>query len=284
MEEHDVKVSFRSKEEFTCPVCDTFFHREELLSGGGRLIAGTLTDELHRLYEPSIKYGEVHPLVYQATVCPECWYAAMDKDFGLLDEELRFDVSQARDERKAEVKLLFPDVDFYENRTLMAGTASQYLVLRCYEYFPKVFSPTIKQGIAALRTAWLTEELHKKKPGENYEWVATLFKKKAQYLYDKAVEYEQSGEEQLSVAKNLGPDADKNYGYEGALYLSGLLKLKYGNMGNIEQRNESLENTKRTIAKMFGLGKSSKNKPGPLLELAKNLYERIKKELNEIDD
>ncbi|MDR2783343.1 MAG: DUF2225 domain-containing protein [Treponema sp.] len=284
MEEHDVKVSFLSKEESACPACGTVFHREELLSGGGRLIAGELTDELHRMYEPSAKYGEVYPLVYQATVCPECWYAAIDKDFALLDEDLSFDVSQSRDERKAEVDLLFPNVDFYENRTLMAGAASQYLVLRCYDYFSKNFSPTIKQGIAALRTAWLCEDLHKKTPAEHYDWVATLFKKKAQYLYKKAVAYEQSGEEALSATKNLGPDTDKNYGYEGVLYLMGLLSLKYGYNASLEQRYASLEDIKRTIAKMFGLGKSSKNKPGPLLELAKDLYNRIKKELNEADD
>jgi uncharacterized protein (DUF2225 family) len=284
MEEHDVKLSFWSKDEIACPACGTVFRREELLSGGGRLIAGELTDELHRRYEPSAKYGEVYPLAYQATVCPECWYAAMDKDFALLDEDLYFDVSQSRDERQAEVDLLFPNVDFYQNRTLMAGAASQYLALRCYDYFSKDFSPTIKQGIAALRAAWLCEDLHEKTPGEHYDWVATLFKKKAQYLYEKAVEFEQSGEEALSAAKNLGPDADKNYGYEGVLYLMGLLTLRYGYSDSPEQRNASLENTKRIIAKMFGLGRSSKNKPGPLLELAKNLYNRIKKELNEADD
>ncbi|MDR2793093.1 MAG: DUF2225 domain-containing protein [Treponema sp.] len=284
MKEYDIKVSFQSKDELTCPACGCVFHREELLSGGGRLIAGELTDELHRMYEPSVKYGEVYPLVYQATVCPECWYAAMDKDFTLLGEAASFGASESRADRKDEVKLLFPDVDFYQNRTLMSGAASQYLALRCYEYFSKKSSPTIKQGMAALRAAWLCEDLHKKMPGENYDWVTALFKKKAQYLYGKAVEFEQTGEESLSAAKNLGPDTDKNYGYEGVLYLAGLLNLKYGRADSVEERNESLENHKRTIAKMFGLGKSSKNKPGPLLERAKNLYNRIKKELNERDD
>ncbi|MDR1073066.1 MAG: DUF2225 domain-containing protein [Treponema sp.] len=284
MEERDIKVSFLSKDEIICPACGTVFHREELLSGGGRLIAGELTDELHRVYEPSAKYGEVYPLAYQATVCPECWYAAIDKDFVLLDEDLCFDISQSRDERRDEVELLFPGVDFYQNRTLMAGAASQYLALRCYDYFSKNFSPTIKQGMAALRTAWLCEDLHKKTPDEHYDWITTLFKKKAQYLYERAVAFEQTGEESLSAAKNLGPDVDKNYGYEGVLYLEGLLALKYGCSGTVEQRNVSLESAKRTIAKMFGLGKSSKNKPGPLLEHAKNLYDRIKKELNDNDD
>jgi uncharacterized protein (DUF2225 family) len=284
MEDRDIKVSFQSKEEYTCPVCDAVFRREELLSGGGRLIAGILTDELHRLYEPSAKYGIVYPLAYQATVCPHCWYASMDKDFSLLPEDMRFEVSEAREERIAETRLIFPHTDFYDNRDLLSGAASQYLALRCYDYFPKNASPTIKQGISALRTAWLLEELHTKESGEHYDWLSVLFKKKAAYLYDKAIANEQSGDEALSGAKNLGPDTDKNYGYEGALYLSGLLKIKYGFPGTPEQRNASLESTKRIIAKMFGLGKSSKNKPGPLLELAKNLYDRINKELNETDD
>jgi uncharacterized protein (DUF2225 family) len=278
------KVSFQSREELVCPVCESAFHREELLTGGGRLIAGKLTEELHRLFEPSIKYGEVFPLVYMVTVCPHCWYASMDKDFSLLPEDNHFDVSESQEDRIAETRLIFPGVNFFVGRDLFSGAAAQYLALRCYDYFPKQFSPTIKQGITALRTAWLLEELHKQKPGEHYDWLAELFKKKAQYLYDKAIEGEQSGNEPISGAKNLGPDIDKNYGYEGVLYISGILKLKYGSPGTPEQRSESLESTKRTVAKMFGLGKSSKNKPGPLLELAKELYNRINKELNESDD
>jgi uncharacterized protein (DUF2225 family) len=49
-------------------------------------------------------------------------------------------------------------------------------------------------------------------------------------------------------------------------------------------RTEALGNAKRTIAKIFGIGKSSKNKPGPLLEHARDLYDNINKELNESDD
>src|SRR5215469_14608477 len=97
--ERDAKISFQSKEEYTCPVCDHVFSREELLSGSGRLIAGILTDELHRLCEPSIKYGDVYPLVYQATVCPECWFAAMDKDFGDLPNIQKDMATKDRDAR-----------------------------------------------------------------------------------------------------------------------------------------------------------------------------------------
>jgi len=282
--EREIKISFESKEEYNCPVCETTFHREELLSGGGRQIAGALTDELHRLYEPSAKYGDVYPLAYQATVCPECWYASMDKDFSAIPQAARKLAVNDRQKRMADIRKIFPDLDYQKNRDLEAGTASQYLVLRCYDYFPKQFSPTIKQGIASLRTGWLFDELEKKVPGQHYDWLSTLFKKKALFFYNEAILREQNGKESLSGIKNFGPDTDKNYGYEGALYLSSLLKFKYSFQENPELRNPVLDEAKRTIARIFGVGKSSKAKPGPLLEHARALYDKISKELKEVDD
>ena len=282
-EEKEAKISFQSKEVYTCPACDMVFRREELLSGSGRLIAGILTDELHRLYEPSAKYGEVYPLVYQATVCPKCWFAAMDKDFNDFPKLAKSIASNDRDRRIADTKLIFPETDFSVNRDLVTGTASQYLVIRCYDYFPKEFSPTIKQGIASLRTGWLLDDLNRRNPGQHYDWLASLFKKKANYFYNEAIRREQSGKETLSGLKGFGPDTDKNYSYEGALYLSALLRFKYGFLDNPELRTPALEEAKRTIARIFGVGKSSKNKPGPLLEHARNLYENLTKVLSEID-
>jgi uncharacterized protein (DUF2225 family) len=283
-EERELKISFHTKEEYICPVCDTSFHREELLSGSGRLIAGDLTDELHRLYEPSAKYGVVYPLAYQAMVCPECLFASIDKDFGNLPDDARRKAKADRENRIADLGRLFPQVDFYASRGLTEGTASQYLVLRCYDFYPREFSPTIKQGIAALRAGWLFDEMDQKNPGQHYDWLARLFKKKAHFFYTTAIQREQSGKEPLSGISFFGPDTDKNYAYEGALYLSALLELKYGPGRDPTQRAASLGEAKRTIARIFGLGKSSKSKPGPLLEHARNLYENINKELNETDD
>ncbi|MDR3139320.1 MAG: DUF2225 domain-containing protein [Treponema sp.] len=284
IEERELRVSFQSKEEIVCPVCETVFHREELLTGSGRLIAGALTDELHRLYEPSAKYGDIYPLNYQATVCPECWFASMDKDFPLFPPDLVKKVQADRKKRMADTRLIFPEADFHEPRELVSGAASQYLTLRCYDFFPNEFSPTLKQGLAALRAGWLLDELDKKAAGQHYDWLALLFKKKAQFLYSEALRLELAGKESLSGIKFFGPDTDKNYSYEGALYLSALLDLKYGPSDNAAQRIFSLGESKRTIAKIFGLGKSSKSKPGPLLEHARNLYNNINKELNETDD
>jgi len=280
----ELKVSYFSKEEIACPVCEKVFNREELLSGSGRLIAGKLTDELHRLYEPSAKYGEIYPLAYQATVCPDCWFASMDKDFTDFPPSQRDKAKKSREERASEIKLLFPDLDFTKPRDLISGTASLYLVVRCYELFPKEFSPTIKQAIASLRAGWLMEEVDKKFPNQHYDWISILFRKKADYLYSEAIRREQRGKETLSALKNFGPDTDKNYGYEGALYLTALLRYKYSYKDDPERRVKALEEAKRTIARIFGVGKSSKSKPGPLLEHAKNLYETISKELNEVDE
>jgi uncharacterized protein (DUF2225 family) len=248
------------------------------------LIAGELTDELHRLYEPSVKYGVIYPLAYQTTVCPECWFAAMDKDFTALPPKARDKALEDKDNRKADTLKIFPMVDFDKPRGLVSGAASLYLAARCYDYYTKEFSPTIKQGIAILRSAWLLDEMNVKYPGQHFDWLASLFKKKAQFFYAEALRKEQGGKETLSGLKSFGPDTDKNYAYEGALYLTGLLKLHYGSKDEGDARREALADVKRTIAKLFGLGRSSKNKPGPLLEHARNLYANINKEINESDD
>jgi len=282
-ETKEAKVSFMSKEEYTCPVCETVFHREELLSGSGRLIAGVLTDELHRLYEPSARYGEIYPLIYQATVCPECWFAAVDRDFSDFAKMDKARAESDQESRMADTKLIFPGTDFNRNRDIISGTASLYLLIRNYDYFPKQFSPTIKQAIASLRAGWMLDEIDRKFPGQHYDWLAQLFKKKAFYFYDEAIRREQCGKETLSGLKIFGPDTDKNYGYEGALYLSALLSYKYGFRDNPERRVKGMEEAKRTIARIFGIGKTSKTKPGPLLEHARRLYDNINKELNESD-
>jgi uncharacterized protein (DUF2225 family) len=282
-EERELKVSFLSKKEYICPVCGAAFRKEELLSGGGRLIAGALTSELHRLYEPSLKYGEVFPLAYQAAVCPECWFASMDADFALLPPASRAQALEDQERRKAETRHIFPDIDFTQPRGLVEGAASQYLTLRCYDYYEKEISPTIKQGIAALRAAWLLDDLDKRHPRQHYDWLATLFRKKAQYLYNEALAREQSGKETMSGLKVYGPDTDKNYSYEGMLYLCAYLRYKYGPAHDADQRIASLEDARRTIAKLFGMGKSSKDKPGAFLDLARSIYDAINKELEETD-
>jgi len=281
--ERELKVSFYSKKEYVCPSCDASFHKEEMLSGGGRLIAGALTMELHRLYEPSLKYGDIFPLVYNAVVCPECWFASNESDFPALPQARKMEAMKQINERKSDALLVFPDLDFSQPRTLMEGAASQYLVLNCYGFYGKTTSPTIKQGLASIRTAWLLDELDKKYPKQHYDWLAILFRRKAHFFYSEALAREQNGSETMSGLKSFGPDTDKNYSYEGMLYLSAYLRYKFGNANTPEERKSSLEEARRTIAKLFGMGKSSKDKPGAFLELARKLYDTINKELEELN-
>jgi uncharacterized protein (DUF2225 family) len=279
-----LKVSFFSKEVLTCPVCETAFHKEELLSGSGRLIAGPLTEELHRLYEASSRYGDLYPLAYSAVVCPDCLFASMLEDFQNLPDDRRYDAENDTEKRKDEVEDIFPHVNFNEPRNLISGAISYYLVMRCYDYYPVTFSPTVKQGVAALRASWLLEHMNEKEPGQHWDWLAVLFKRKARFFYQKALYSETAGTETLSALKIFGPDLDKNYGYEGFLYICGLLEYNYGDRRDSEKRKETIAETKRTLAKMFGLGKTSKNKPGPMLEKARGLYDTIAKDLNEFDE
>jgi uncharacterized protein (DUF2225 family) len=278
-----LKISYQSKELYVCPACEEEFRREELLSGSGRLNAGELTDELHRLYVPSAKYGSIYPLAYQATVCPYCWFASMESDFNKLPKNSARNALNSSDARKKEAEMICPGVNFKKPRTLVSGIISQYLVLRCYDYYKADISPTIKQAVAALRASWLLDELDQKNKGQHYDWVSVLFKKKACFLYSEALKRELTRTESLSAMANMGPDTDKNYGYEGTLYISGLLKYKYGDTNNAERRFAELSEIKRNLAKMFGLGKSSKSKPGPLMEKSRALYDKLAKELNEFD-
>jgi uncharacterized protein (DUF2225 family) len=278
--ESALKISFYSKDLLKCPVCENEFRREELLTGSGRQIAGELTDELHRLYETSAKYGDVYPLAYQATVCPSCWYAALPDDFLRLPEDKIDPLLETTRKRKTDSALIFPEVDFYQNRNLISGALSQYLALVCYDFFPQEFSPAIKQGMAALRAGWLLDDMEKKYPEQHFGYLAVLFKKKARFFYAQAIKRETTGKEPLGGLK-LGPDTDQNYGYEGVLYLAAYLEYKYGELNNPQTRRKNLDELGRNVAKMFGLGRSSKGKPGPLLEKSKALYEEIKKELKE---
>jgi uncharacterized protein (DUF2225 family) len=283
-EDRELKVSFISKKDYTCPACGGLFHKEELLTGGGRMIAGGLTMELHRLFEPSVKYGEVYPLVYHAVVCPECWFASQEADFPLLPEAKREDVLKDKDRRKADTRLIFANVDFEQPRGLVEGAASQYLVMRGYDFYGKQISPTIKQGLASIRAAWLLDDLNKKMPGQHYDWLATLFRKKAEYFYFEALAREQNGKEAMSGLKFFGPDIDKNYSYEGMLYLCAYLRYKYGPSHDAAERKTSLEDARRTIAKLFGMGRKSKDKPGAFLDLARKLYDAINQELGATAD
>ncbi|EFW37434.1 DUF2225 domain-containing protein [Treponema phagedenis] len=282
-EKKELNISFYAKDQIECPICGTKFKKEELHSGGGRLIAGELTDELRRTYENSERYGEIFPPIYQIVVCPKCLYATFLNDFRNIDKDTIKKIFDTMESRYLSVRRLIPTVDFNTMRTLSEGAVSYYLAILCYDAFDKKFSPTIKQAVCALRAAWLFSDLGTKYPEENYTYVSSLFYQKALFFYRNAVELESKGKEMIAGMRSFGPDTDKNYGYDGVLYLSCLLEYKYGSKKDPELRKERMQYNKRVLAKMFGLGKSSKEKPGPLLEMARDLYDKFKLELNEDD-
>ncbi|MCX7024418.1 MAG: DUF2225 domain-containing protein [Spirochaetes bacterium] len=281
-EEKERKITFFAKEANECPVCGTKFHREELFQG--RVNAGELTDELHRKYIPMQSYGEVAPLIYSMTVCPSCFFSAFKGDFPKPPPKTLGVLSELTQDRIEKVQRIFSPIDFEEPRKIVDGAASYYLAMLCYDLFPPQSAPTVKMGMCSIRTAWLCGDLHAKQPNENYNYLSGIFYQKARILYKAAIEFEQTAREQASAISNLGPDTDKNYGYEGALYMAGMLELKYGQRVDTVRRDRDLDVFKRSIAKMFGLGKRSKAKPGPLLDTARELYDRIKAELRVDDD
>jgi uncharacterized protein (DUF2225 family) len=275
----DSNISYYAKKAAFCPVCKKEFPREDMFTGGGRMIAGDLTDELRRTFEPSVKYGPVYPLMYTVGVCPECFTAFFWNDFTEITEEETFAAClEQGEEHKKAVFSVFPHCDFTRARTLLDGAAAHFFALLCYEHAAKNHSPTTKQAILCLRLAWLSGDLDKLCPGRNYDYVRQVFYHKALFFYNQAMEYETSGIETFDGIANFGPDIDKNYGYTGILYLAGLLELKYGQREDMPLRLQTLGKHKQNIAKVFGLGKASKNKPLPLLEHARTLYDGIKKE------
>lgn len=280
--EKDRKVSFYAKEATRCPVCDASFHREELFSG--RVSADEMTDELHRTYKPLHAFGEVHPLIYEMEVCPSCFYAAFKPDFILAGTKFSSVLRDGIDSRVQEVQRIFSPLDYQTPRNLVSGAASYYLTLQCYESFSKEFAPTIKCALSSLRAAWLSNDLHAKASNENWDYVAGIFYRKARFYYKAALELELTGKEPYSTQRNLGPDTDKNYGHEGVLYMAAILELKYGPSDDPALRREHLQAAKVSVARMFGFGKKNKSKPGPLLDKARDLYDRLKAELQEGDD
>ena len=275
---------FSTKEPITCPICAANVPKEEILSGSGRLIAADLTDELHRPYEKTSKFGAIYPLAYSTLVCPSCYFAALASDFKgqMLNETVRKLKNSGRNNLN-NIKSYFSPLSFGEPRTLNEGIASYLLAIQCYELMDKNFAPTFKQGLCSLRAAWLCDYLHHDVPHENYNYMALILKRKASFYYRKAMELEEQGTEPFTMQNFLGPDQDKNYGFEGVLYLSGLLEFKYGNKDNIELRIKTLEASRSAISRIVGMGKASKDKPTAILEQARNLYNQIKEELSELE-
>ena len=282
--EKKASLSYWSKEKCTCPVCRKPFDKEIMRSGNGRMNAGNLSDELHRDYIPSARYGKVYPLIYDIGACPNCYSAFFWSDFNEIKKEAVADrIYDNMEKRKAAAENIFPYFDLKHERTLFDGAAMYFLALQTYDLMEADILPTLKKAIISLRLAWLCNEINDRCSGHNYDFIAQCFYRKALFFYQQGLVNEQARTEKCSTLSNFGPDQDKNYGWDGVVYLCGLLEYKYGQKEDIQLRLKKLSESKTAIARIFGLGKSSKNKPGPLLEHARNLYDELTKVLKDDD-
>jgi len=276
------RITYRAKDKTTCPCCKAVFHTELLHSGGGRMNAGELTTELHRIFLPTEKYGLVYPLIYPVIVCPQCYFAAFNKDFDKLPDDKVQTMKAETGNRKSSVRDLLPDVDFHQDRRLEEGIASYLLAMFCYELFPPDRIPTFRQANSALRASWLCREKDKLESGENWDYLANVFSRKAAFLYNQVVELDQNGKESTSQFPSLGPDIDQNYGFDGVTYLAAQLEYSYGQTNNPELRMTRLKRARSIISRIVGMGKSSKSKPGPILDRSRELHKNIKGALEEL--
>jgi len=281
------RISFRQKKAIVCPVCGTEFYREEMLTGRGRLIAGKLTDELRRLYEKSPKYGIIYPLAYVLNVCPKCLFTAFPKDFLNLEPDELQKIKGTTLKRLKNLYTLFPNIDFNNDRNLFIGAASYVLCVDCYGLRNRSIAPTVKRAICSIRAAWLLGDLYKVMPEYPYDKLQKFYYKKATLLYADVVELAQTGKEPFDKAVTiLGPDIDKNYGYDGILYVSGILGKKYGEsiFKDPKKLLNFYENVKRSLSRLFGSGKSSRNKPSDLLDMTKDLYEEMGRRIENLKE
>jgi hypothetical protein len=109
-----------------------------------------------------------------------------------------------------------------------------------------------------------------------------IFYRKARFYYQLALERESAGQEPFDGALAFGPDLDKNYGYYGVIYLAAYLDFKYGSAEDADRRVASLQYARRMMAKIFGAGKSSKNRPTAILDNAKEVYEQMGEEIQRL--
>ena len=130
-----------------------------------------------------------------------------------------------------------------------------YLALLSYEKVDLSYAPTFKRAMISLRLAWLCNELNKAAPGFNFDYPAQVFYRKANFFYEQTLLNETGRIETIAGVSNFGPDIDKNYGYDGVIYLTGLLEYKYGQKEDMQLRYKKLDSYKRAMARSLGLGK-----------------------------
>ena len=280
----EINNTFFQKKATKCPVCDEKYYHENLLSTGGRINAGDLTKELHRLYIASEKYGDVYPLIYVPYFCPYCYVCLTKYDTNKFDMKKKQILSSTLEvqKRKDIVRTIIGgQISKDERKTIVDGIAIYIAGMFSYENYSEKMAKTFKQGLFALRAAWLCAHAHTIDNSQNFGYLAKVLYRKATFLYSRSVELTETGEEILTIdsVNNYGPDQDHNFGYDGVIYLASLLSFRYGQSTNKDQRTKKLDQAKIFISKIVGDGKSSSSKPSALLDWSRDLFEQIKGEI-----
>ncbi|MDF3821227.1 DUF2225 domain-containing protein [Leptospira sp. 96542] len=282
---HSKKVSFRAKESTVCPICDENHQKEQMFQGGGRLIAGKLAPDLRRLYEKNKKFGRVSPLDYVMNVCPKCLYASFPKDWGTLTSADNEAIRMSVDVRRNYIQKILGPVDFYGDRQIVLGAASYLLGMDCYQLRGASVAPTPKKAVCAIRSAWYFSDLHDEFPNIGYDKIRDLMYQKAATIYGYTLELMQNGNEPVDQAAGmLGPDTDNNWGFDGVIFLNAFLTKKFKDQlaPKPEDQVLLLSRAKRTLARLYGSGKASKGKPGPIVEMTRELYDEYNAVLEEL--
>jgi len=210
----------------------------------------------------------------------------MDGDFDKAPKKSLEGLKQNEDERIKKITTLFEgiSIDYKTERSIESGTASYVLSTICYSYFDPKQCPTAKRAMCTIRTAWLLGDLEETYKNGKFAYFQEVFYKKAHKYYSDTLDFAQTGKEPLGDIF-LGPDSDKNYGYDGVIYLTSLLNFRLAYLekdpmarGNIYYKSKIM------MAKIFGFGKSSKEKPSTILNQAKDLYEQITQYLQQIEE
>ncbi len=275
-------VSYRVKNASCCPVCGTEFHHEMLYSGRGRLISGAITAELRHLYKPNPKYGPIYPQAYSIITCPECLYSSFADDFSeLADHEIQT-IRNFKEKRCSKIKRIFGPLSFHENRNLILGAASYILALDCYQKRGLQIGPTPKKAICSLRGAWLCHDIDMLFPNYGFAKIRELLYAKAAIYYIPTLEFIESNEEpQEKFIQLLGPDTDKNWGFEGVAYMSSYLGYRYAHKicEDKDSQKELIRRSRRNLSHIYGHGKVSRIKPSLIVNFAKDLHNQISKDL-----
>lgn len=279
-------ISFFSKDPLICAVCEKENFREEIRIGRGRLDAGPLEPDLHRQYIPTEEFGTVLPLLYNVVTCNHCYFSflAFDNPKKLHSRSLaKLKDENARSERLAFLrKIVNQTPDFSKKRTMLSGLASYILAVASYNQYSREDAPTLRLAIATLRVAWICKLLQKFGYGDETDDLKQIFYRKASYLYTEGLKLQQNGAENYSNLSSFGPDTDKDYGFDGVVYISAWLLFHYGETHNPMIREKNLTNTRSTLSKVFGFGKASKEKPSALLVQARETFDLVEKELKKL--